>query len=520
MARKTTSKGADQASNDTLTGTDPVDDAVVAPVDAEPDASADASTAPPHADDVRRETDAPSDAAERAGAGRPRPEDDIPASDGAAEDDAVVLSEGATMEVRAGDEVDGSLDALATGEVEGDETSTDPAAGPGDGAIDRSATGEGADRPFGPGPVIDPTPGDSPPGGDPSADPSVLSDAPTDRNADMPPAAIAPPARRDGPDRDGSDGDRRGPGFVPLLLGGLVAGAIGYAVPTFLLEDGRGGNDDRIAGLESELATLRSGDGAAVVAEQLDALDARVTALEAPPEDPVDQAAAASTAALEEDEDAPGLPPEIESLPAALSELTDRVAALSGRLDEVPQEPDLGDLPDRVAAIEAEIGTLQSDVDDAAATARADAQDRLRLAVESGQPYAAELAELPDAPDALAANAETGIPRADALAADFPPLARASLRAARADETLDGGGIASLAGRFLNARSLEAREGDDPDAILSRAEAALRQGDVPAALDEIGALPEEARAPLGDWIVRARARVETRSALNDYLQDG
>jgi hypothetical protein len=44
--------------------------------------------------------------------------------------------------------------------------------------------------------------------------------------------------------------------------------------------------------------------------------------------------------------------------------------------------------------------------------------------------------------------------------------------------------------------------------VLSRAEAALAAGDLDAALAELGALPEAARAPLAGWI----ATVETRRA--------
>jgi hypothetical protein len=71
----------------------------------------------------------------------------------------------------------------------------------------------------------------------------------------------------------------------------------------------------------------------------------------------------------------------------------------------------------------------------------------------------------------------------------------------------------------LNARSLEPREGDDPDAVLSRVEAAARAGDIAAALAEIEALPEVAREPLADWIDRAEAHRAAQAALQDYLQD-
>ena len=50
------------------------------------------------------------------------------------------------------------------------------------------------------------------------------------------------------------------------------------------------------------------------------------------------------------------------------------------------------------------------------------------------------------------------------------------------------------------------RAGDGPDAILSRAEAALAGDDLDAALAELDALPEVVRAAMGDWLAGAEAR--------------
>ena len=64
------------------------------------------------------------------------------------------------------------------------------------------------------------------------------------------------------------------------------------------------------------------------------------------------------------------------------------------------------------------------------------------------------------------------------------------------------------------------REGDDPDAILSRAEAALIAGDVPTALKELDALPEAAQSALVDWVSKARTRqaaIEAADALAQSL---
>jgi hypothetical protein len=67
----------------------------------------------------------------------------------------------------------------------------------------------------------------------------------------------------------------------------------------------------------------------------------------------------------------------------------------------------------------------------------------------------------------------------------------------------------------LGVRSLEPREGDDTDAILSRAEAALAGGRLGDALAEIETLPEAARAATSDWAARATARHDALAAAEE-----
>ena len=60
----------------------------------------------------------------------------------------------------------------------------------------------------------------------------------------------------------------------------------------------------------------------------------------------------------------------------------------------------------------------------------------------------------------------------------------------------------------LGTRSLEPREGDSADAVLSRAEAALKAGDLDTVLAEIDTLPEASKPAFAEW----RALTETRAA--------
>jgi hypothetical protein len=139
--------------------------------------------------------------------------------------------------------------------------------------------------------------------------------------------------------------------------------------------------------------------------------------------------------------------------------------------------------------------------------------------VETGAPFATAVAALTAAgvavPEALATQAEGGVPTLAALRATFPDAARAALDDSLRAEA--GGGTWDRLGAFLRsqtgARSLTPREGGDPDAILSRAEAAVQAGDLSAALAELSALPEAGKAALADWTARAGARVAALAAL-------
>jgi hypothetical protein len=62
-------------------------------------------------------------------------------------------------------------------------------------------------------------------------------------------------------------------------------------------------------------------------------------------------------------------------------------------------------------------------------------------------------------------------------------------------------------------RSLAPREGNDPDAVLSRAEAALAAGDLGTALAEAAALPEAGQAAMAGWVGLAAVRQAATAAL-------
>ncbi|NBR91063.1 MAG: hypothetical protein EBS68_14355, partial [Rhodobacteraceae bacterium] len=64
------------------------------------------------------------------------------------------------------------------------------------------------------------------------------------------------------------------------------------------------------------------------------------------------------------------------------------------------------------------------------------------------------------------------------------------------------------------ARSLAPKEGSDADAVLSRVEAALRDGRMNDALAEVETLPEVARVEMTGWLQLATERATALSALD------
>ena len=320
----------------------------------------------------------------------------------------------------------------------------------------------------------------------------------------------------------------RGSGFVPLLLGGVLAGAIGFAAAFFLVPASGPPilETERIDALAAEVEALKAADAPPItdlapieraqadLTARLDMMTARLDSLET--RDP-------STVAVAPDEAVDASTTEIDALRAEIGQLTGTNQALGEDIQTLRGDVEAlrTGLEPRIAAVEtglAEANSLAASVEDqASALARETARNQIRLALQSGAPFAEPLAVLGDPPAALAENAETGVPSQSDLIAEFPDLSRAALRTAR---TTEAAGVGSLFRNAFNPRSLEPQQGSDPDAVLSRAEAAVREGDLETALTEIEALPAEVQAVLQDWTTRARARAAALAAADDYLQDG
>lgn len=299
----------------------------------------------------------------------------------------------------------------------------------------------------------------------------------------------------------------------PALFGGVVAAAIGFVI-------GRGDLIDQYlpASLQRPSVDLSAIEAQAADMEaENDAQAARLDALEA-----VSIASVIdSVAALEADLEAVASRlAEVETRPATAPVATgapvEAVEELQSALAD--QNAQIAALAERARAAEAEAAG-----EAARLLARA-ALIRVQTAVDSGQTFDTALADLEavspaEIPTALREAAETGVPTLAGLQSSFPESARAGLAAARAEvPESDVVGITGFIQRQLNVRSITPREGDDPDAILSRVQAAVSAGDLTTALTEAEALPAAARDAMNDWLEAATARKTAQDAA-DTLAD-
>jgi hypothetical protein len=353
--------------------------------------------------------------------------------------------------------------------------------------------------------------------------PEPQGDAPTE---EPPVASDKTPAATEERVRAGRSG---GIVFAGFLLGGVVAAVIGFAAARYVVPDGwpfpgvppeedpvalaveaQGSEiatlDDRLAALESDTSLAASvedlsaqisglGETISATTARLDALEERLAAVErlAP------EGSAAAQMAAEA----------YERELAALREM------FEGELEQVQAA--------QVDASELEAQAAES----AQAAAGRAALARVTAALSTGEPFAEALEELAlttgvEAPEALATQADEGVPTLSELQESFPAAAREALDASVRDAVEQGemSRFTAFMRTQLGTRSLEPQEGDDADAVLSRAEAALRQGELAAALGELNAMPEAGKPALADWRAAAQQRmaaVEASDALVEEL---
>ena len=151
---------------------------------------------------------------------------------------------------------------------------------------------------------------------------------------------------------------------------------------------------------------------------------------------------------------------------------------------------------------------------------------QIRAAIDAGGPFDSAIKEFDEQvgevlPNQLRSLAEEGVQTYQELRDSFAEAARSALNAAR-DELNESEGFAGI-GNYLRkqfqARSVKPKAGDDADAVLSRAEQALRENDLNGALNELDALPDAARDQMQPWIDQARERQDALEQLDILSQE-
>jgi hypothetical protein len=201
---------------------------------------------------------------------------------------------------------------------------------------------------------------------------------------------------------------------------------------------------------------------------------------------------------------------------AAGEGVADEMDALRAQIAEMT-----GAAQTELAEARAQAASIEENAAAAARNAAARAAlSRVQTALESGAPVGAALGDLEEAigesaPDALIA-VQDGVPTLASLQEQFPEVARAALTTARSEGVSgeETTGLGAFMRNQFDVRSTSPQEGDSADAVLSRAEAAVRTGRLSDALAEISALPEVARAEMSEWLGLAETRADAIAAVD------
>ena len=370
-------------------------------------------------------------------------------------------------------------------------------------------------------------------------DAELVSDALADRPTETAPP---PPVRR-----------RGGGAFLGTVLGGILAAGAGFGlarmVPGGWPVQGNSALEAQIKAQEDSLAGLKA---------QLSDLAAR------PVQDSTEEIAALKSELQKMIADSAAVVDPAPMIAEATGDIQASIAVLDGRLTEIEKRPvgfagagvssaaiaaydrQLQDLRAQIAAQNGQGSDIAAQIEAVAADAKAQlaaaAQDaerlkaeaeaavqtattgaamgRIRAAIEAGGPYAGAVADLTalgmQIPPDIAGLAETGVPTLTELQRSFPAVARDALSAALRAQTATGWGdrLTAFLRTQTGARSLSPRDGTDPDAVLSRAEGLLADGDIAATLAELGTLPAAAKDVLAPWVTEAESRQKAIAALS------
>ena len=294
-------------------------------------------------------------------------------------------------------------------------------------------------------------------------------------------------------------------------LAALEAGAGSSAAPSAVSEADLAALRDEVAALAATVASFRTGSAGATVsapvgsssadtdalASELGDLEQRLNAIE-------EGAGDAGTAARD--------------LRAGLDGLRDRMAVLASETDA---------LSSRIDAV-AETAASQRGQADAEAAQKAAlvlALGRLRDVAATGAAFpgawnsVVELGVDPTEYAVIADAAQHGVPTADALRQRFPAAADAALTAERigGDDTWYGAAFQRL-GNLVSVRRVGEVEGTSVEAIVTRAEYRLQEGNLEAALGELDSLSGPPAEAVASWRAAAESRLKLEQAIRTLQQ--
>lgn len=321
--------------------------------------------------------------------------------------------------------------------------------------------------------------------------------------------------------------------LLPLLLGGVVAGAIGFGSATYLNFGGDSATEAKLA----ELTAILDGQSAeiSVLADELErvegladfgALVSRVEQLSGS----IEASVANSLGDMRV---------QIDAVHASIADLEKRMLDVEKRpMAETISEGAVEAYETEMAALREAIATHRADIEKIAEDARAmeaAARDdavrsegatwvsEINAALVDGTGFSGPISALESEgvsiPSDLKTVATNGVATQAELAEAFPVSAREALAAVRSDEAEGGqGSILAFLQNQVGARSVAPKDGDSADAILSRAEAATKSGDLSDALSEIASLPEAGQMAMAEWSILAQERVAALAAISELRE--
>lgn len=149
----------------------------------------------------------------------------------------------------------------------------------------------------------------------------------------------------------------------------------------------------------------------------------------------------------------------------------------------------------------------------------------MQKAITTGLPFQKTLTDYEtasgrEAPSIIKVWAKTGVTTQFNLLQTFPEYARNLLQIEHDNHFTDeesGLGIAKFLKKFVKTRSTSPKVGASNDAILSRAEYSLKNGDIEKALRELDRLPLDLQNEMRDWYNEAKNHLEINNAMNQLI---